>query len=196
MAKGRPREFDCDHALDKALEVFWRFGYEGASLPALTEAMGINRPSLYAAFGNKESLFKKVLDRYTAGPAAHLKCALSAPTAREAVERFLYGNADLLGDPTHPRGCMVVQGALSCGKGADPIKQDLTARRAAGENALRMRFEQAILDGDLPKDTNPADLARYFATISHGMSVLASGGATRDELRHVVDMAMKVWPTK
>src|SRR3569623_1729569 len=133
MAKGRPRQFDCEEALDKALEVFWRYGYEGASLPALTEAMGINRPSLYAAFGNKEALFRKVLDRYVQGPANHLKCALSATTAKEAVERFLYGAADKLADPSHPRGCMVVTSTLTCSKDSEAIQKEVSAMRCASQ---------------------------------------------------------------
>jgi len=196
MAKGRPREFDCEQALDKALEVFWRYGYEGASLPELTKAMGINRPSLYAAFGNKEALFRKVLDRYVQGPASHLKCALSAATAKEAVERFLYGAADKLADPSHPRGCMVVTSTLTCSKDAEAIQKEVSSMRCASQKALQMRIEQGMQNGELPADTNAANLARYFTTISHGMSILASSGATRDELRHVVDMAMRAWPEK
>ncbi|MGH8592067.1 MAG: TetR/AcrR family transcriptional regulator, partial [Gammaproteobacteria bacterium] len=141
---GRPRAFDVDKALDRALQVFWRKGYEGTSLPDLTEAMGINRPSLYAAFGNKEALFRKALDRYADGPAAYFREALEAPTARAVVERLLLGAVDLLTDPRHPPGCLVVQGALSCGEAAEPIRQELVSRRKAGEAAIRRRFERAI----------------------------------------------------
>src|SRR6266478_1585181 len=95
---GRPRAFDTDKALDRAMKVFWRKGYEGASLPDLTRAMGINRPSLYAAFGNKESLFRKAIDRYVAGPACHVREALEQPTARAVVERYLRGSIDLITD--------------------------------------------------------------------------------------------------
>src|SRR5881397_2597277 len=106
---GRPRSFDLDKALDAALQVFWQKGYEGASLSDLTEAMGINRPSLYAAFGNKEALFRKVLDRYFAGPAAYVREALQEPTARAVVERLLLGAAESHSDPRHPQGCLAVQ---------------------------------------------------------------------------------------
>jgi AcrR family transcriptional regulator len=191
---GRPRAFDVDEALDRALEVFWRKGYEGTSLPDLTEAMGINRPSLYAAFGNKEALFRKAIDRYADGPAAYFREALEAPTARAVVERLLRGAVDLLTDPRHPPGCLVVQGALSCGDAAEPIRQELVSRRKAGEEAIRQRFERAISDGDLPADANAADLARFIATVNVGMAVQAAGGASRDELQRVARIALRSWP--
>src|SRR5262249_40183335 len=161
MPIGRPRAFDIDKALDRALKVFWRKGYEGASLPALTKAMGINRPSLYAAFGNKEALFRKVLERYVEGPAAYLREALNEPTARAVAERLLGGAIDLLTDPRNPRGCLMVQGALACGEAAESVRRELVSRRMASEVAVRKRFERAGLDGDLPAGSDPADLARY-----------------------------------
>src|SRR2546425_106227 len=114
---GRPRAFDTDRALDRALRVFWQKGYEGTSLSDLTRAMDINRPSLYAAFGNKAALFRKVLDRYAEGPASYVREALNEPTARAVVERLLRGAARLQTDPRNPRGCLIVQGELSCSKG-------------------------------------------------------------------------------
>src|SRR6202140_4309582 len=105
---GRPRSFDIDGALDRALHVFWRKGYEGASLSDLTKAAGVNRPSLYAAFGDKEALFHKALDRYLSGPAAYTQEALKEPTARAVVERLLRGAADLNAAPRNPGRCLVV----------------------------------------------------------------------------------------
>jgi AcrR family transcriptional regulator len=194
MPRGRPRAFDPDTTLDRALRVFWRKGYEGASLPDLTRAMGINRPSLYAAFGNKEALFRKALDRYVDGPAAYSREALDEPTARAVVERLLGGAVDLLTDPRHPPGCLMVQGALACGEGAEVIRRELALRRAAGEAALRQRFERAIADGDLPAGADAADLARYVATVIYGMAVQAAGGARREELRRVAETALRAWP--
>ncbi|MEN3334372.1 MAG: hypothetical protein V7641_3737 [Blastocatellia bacterium] len=191
---GRPRAFDVDEALDRALQVFWRKGYQGTSLSDLTRAMGINRPSLYAAFGDKQSLFRKVLDRYADGPAAYVREALNKPTARAVVERLLGGAIDLLSDPRTPQGCLTVQGALSCGEAIDAVRQELNTRRAAGEAAIRERFERAKAEGDLPKDANPGDLARYVATVMHGLSVQAAGGASRAELRRIARTALRAWP--
>jgi AcrR family transcriptional regulator len=194
VAAGRPRTFCLDEALDVALKVFWRKGYEGTSIDDLTEAMGINRPSLYCAFGNKEQLFRKALDRYLGGAGALYAEAVGQPTARAVAERFLAGTADHLTDPEHPPGCLAVQGALSCGEAADPIRRELNARRAAAEATLRDRFERAKAEGDLSPDEDPADLARYLATVAQGMAVQAAGGASRDELRRVAETALRAWP--
>ena len=191
---GRPRSFDIDRALDRALQVFWRKGYEGTSLSDLTQAVGVSRPSLYAAFGDKEALFRKVLDRYLIGPAAYTQEALKEPTARAAVERLLRGAADLNAAPRNAGGCLMVQGALACSEAAHSIRQELTACRAAGEAALRQRLQRAKSEGDLPADTDPADLARYVATILYGMAVQAAGGVSRDKLQHVVEMALRTLP--
>jgi AcrR family transcriptional regulator len=195
MPRGRPREFDVDLALDRALQVFWRKGYEGASLPDLTAALGINRPSLYAAFGNKEALFRKALDRYVEGPAGYVSEALNAPTARAVVEKLFHGAIQLLTDPQNPQGCLVVQGALACGDASESIRQELIARRAASQVLLRRRFEQALAEGDLPAGSQPADLARYVGTVLYGMAVQAAGGASRKELRKVAQLALQAWPS-
>ena len=194
-SKGRPRAFDVDRALDRALHLFWRKGYEGTSLSGLTRAMGINRPSLYAAFGDKEALFRRALDRYADGPAAHVRAALDQPTARAVVAHFLRRMADLITNPRNPAGCLNVQGALACNASAEPIREQLALRRAAGEKALRQRLKRAKAEGDLPRDANPTDLARYVATVAHGMSVQAVGGASRSQLRRVVQTVLRAWPT-
>jgi AcrR family transcriptional regulator len=191
---GRPRSFDIDGALDRALQVFWRKGFEGASLLELTKAMGINRPSLYAAFGDKEALFRKALDRYLDGPASYIQEALKEPTARAVVERLLRGAADLNAAPRNPGGCLMVQGALACGEAADSIRQELILLRAAGEASIRRRLQRAKSEGDLPADTDPAALARYIATVLYGMAVQAAGGASRSKLQRVVETALRTLP--
>jgi AcrR family transcriptional regulator len=194
MRVGRPRNFDPDDALDRAMVVFWRRGYEGATLPELTEAMGINRPSLYAAFGNKEQLFRKAIDRYVTGPAGYIRTALALPNARVAVEQLFAGSIGLLTDPRNPGGCLVIQGALACGATAESVRRELVAVRAAGLDLIHERLKQAQRDGELPTETNLADLARYIATVVHGLGVQAAGGATRRQLQRVAELAMRAWP--
>ncbi|HEV3142647.1 MAG TPA: TetR/AcrR family transcriptional regulator [Gemmataceae bacterium] len=194
MPRGRPREFDIDQALDAALCVFWRNGYEGASLPDLTEAMGINRPSLYAAFGNKEQLFRRVIKRYVEGPAACMLKALEAPTARAVAERLLNASITIITDPENPHGCLLVQGALVCGDATESVRRALQARRLANETAIRKRFERAKAEGDLPNEADPANLTCYIVTILRGMAVQAAGGASRQQLRRVADMTLRAWP--
>ena len=189
---GRPRAFDVEKALDRAMEVFWRRGYLGTSLSDLTTAMGINRPSLYAAFGNKESLFRKALDHYARGPSSYLSEALQEPTARAVVERLLHGVVDLLTDARTPATCLWVHGALSCGD--DPLREEFAAQRAAGLAALRTRLKRAIADGDLPTRSDADTLARYVQTVNFGLTVQASTGAKRKELLGVVELALKAWP--
>ncbi len=193
MAVGRPRNFDPEKALEKAMQVFWRKGFEGASLPDLTRAMGINRPSLYAAFGNKQALFRKVVARYGEGPGAYFAAALSQPTARLAAEKLLLESAEALACPKHP-GCLMVQGGLCGGAESKGVRKDLAAKRKLSEGKLRERFERGQREGDLRADASAADLARFVATTLYGMSVQAAGGATREELRRVAETALRVWP--
>ncbi len=195
-SRGRPRSFDKEHALDAALRVFWEKGYEGASLAELTKAMGINRPSLYAAFGDKEALFRQVLERYERGPVAYMVEALNAPTGRVAIERMLKGTVAALTRPQSPRGCLYVQGALACGDESSAMRKELATRRSAGELALRKRLKKAKDDGELPAIADPASLARFYMAVMHGMAVQASGGANRAALEGVAETALGAWPEK
>ncbi|MEU5868001.1 MULTISPECIES: TetR/AcrR family transcriptional regulator [unclassified Nonomuraea] len=188
MPGGRPRSFDADAALDRALEVFWRQGYEGTSLTDLTTAMGINKPSLYAAFGNKEELFGKVLARYLDGPGAYTAAALDAPTGREVVERLIHGAVALTAGEDTPEGCLCVKSVHAGGPDSHAVRQDAVAVRKAGEAALRRRLEQA---DDLPPHYEPAALAALVHTISDGIAVQAAAGRGRDELRQVADLALR-----
>src|SRR5580692_9919119 len=193
---GRPREFDTDTALEKAMRLFWAKSYEGTSVADLTETLGISRPSLYAAFGDKRSLFRVALERYAAGPAGYVAAALAKPTAREVAEQLLRGAADLQAGSSNPGGCLTVNGAIACGDEAEPVRQSLNAHRTAGVALLRRRFEKAKAEHDLPKDSDPAALARFVAAVVYGMAVLASGGASRKELEQVIQNAMKAWPVE
>jgi AcrR family transcriptional regulator len=184
-----------DRALDRALHVFWRKGYEGATIADLTAAMSINPPSLYAAFGNKEGLFRRALDRYEAEHKASWTDALSAPSAYAAVKQLLMGSAASLGDKRNPPGCLLVQAALCGGEECDAVKTELNARRDASIGLIRERLKRAKRDGDLPADADPASLARYVATVLHGMAVQAVDGASRKELERVVETALRAWPS-
>jgi len=195
MPSGLTRQVDADEALDRALEVFWARGYEGATLPELTRAMGINRPSLYAAFGNKEELFRKALDRYLAGPQGFMAEALKEPTARAVAEAIFSGFIRMQRGRDRARGCLVVQGALACGEEAEPVRRELARLRQAAVTAFRERFERAVQDGDLPKGTDCAGLARYVATVLNGLAVQAASGATEKDLRLVSALAMQAWPS-
>lgn len=194
MPRGRPRQFDGERALDAALLLFWRNGYEGTTIAALTAATGLNGPSLYAAFGNKESLFRKVLERYLQKPASYLPTALRQPTARQAAEALFRGAIDMVMNRRHPDGCLLVQGALASGPETKSIGRELSRRRAGAERAVRVRFEHAVHAGDVPVDVDPEKLARYIITIIWGMSVQATGGATRAQLEQIAEQAMRAWP--
>lgn len=194
MAMGRPREFDADKALDQALDVFWRNGYEGASIADLTQAMGINPPSLYAAFGNKLGLFRKAIDRYIQQRTEFWNDALKIPTARGMVEHLLRSSADFMTEDCNPPGCMLVRSSLSCSEAEAAMQRELASRRAEGEIRLRERLESAKASGELSEDFLPEDFARYIITVLEGMSVRAAGGATREELHKIADMTMRAWP--
>jgi len=193
-SRGRPRNFDVDEALDRAMKVFWAHGYEGSSLDDLTKAMRINRPSLYAAFGDKETLFRKVLDRYAADPGAYVMAAVAQPTARLVAEHLLRGVIDQLTKAGNPRGCLLVSGAMACSADHQQLRRELSTRREAIVKAVRRRFDQARKQGDLPRKASPAELARYIATVIGGLTLQAADGATRKQLQNVARLAMKSWP--
>jgi AcrR family transcriptional regulator len=174
--------------------VFWRQGYEGTALSDLTAAMGINRPSLYATFGNKESLFRKVLDRYADGPAAYAARALELPRARDVAGGLVYGAIELTTGPDTPRGCINVRTAQACGPDAEPARHQAITRRAADHAALRRRLRRAKAQGDLPPDADPGALAQFITTFIDGIAVQASGGASRTQLRRAAAIALRAWP--
>ncbi|MBQ1044171.1 MULTISPECIES: TetR/AcrR family transcriptional regulator [unclassified Micromonospora] len=189
---GRPRAFDEQTVLDRAAEVFWRHGYEGASLSSLTSAMGINRPSLYATFGSKEELFRRAFARYHETNLANARAALEQPTAYAAVESFLRASADGLTADDHPAGCLSIQGGLSCSPENTRISEMLAAGRAATETALEERLARAAKEGDLPEGVDSRALARFVMALSEGHAVHAAAGASREDLQASVDVAMRV----
>lgn len=175
------------------MEVFWRHGYEGTSLSQLTTAMGINAPSLYAAFGSKETLFREAVELYDATEGPQVDGVLDAPTAREAVERMLRGNVADYTDPSNPPGCMIVLAATTGTVGNEGVRDFLAELRRAGEEDVRRRLERGVAEGDLPPGTDVGTLAAFVVTVQQGLSIQARDGASRATLDAIVDHALAVW---
>ena len=191
---GRPRQFDTEEALDKALDVFWRNGYDSTSISELTHAMGISPPSLYAAFGNKENLFRAALDRYADKRKDVWVELAKEPTARAMMRRLFDRVIEFYGDKDNPNYCMLVKGTMSSGDCGTVLAEHLSAKRAESEMMLVERFTKAKAAGELPDDIEPRDLAGYYMTVLDGMSVRAASGASSKQLRDVADLAMRCWP--
>jgi AcrR family transcriptional regulator len=191
---GRPRSFNRELALDAAMRIFWSQGYEGASLTALTNAMGINRPSLYAAFGDKAGLFREAVARYGTGPGRYVRRALGQAKARQVAEMLLRGAVAVAADTANPGGCLWVQGALVASTEGDPIRKEMTALRDGGTAQVQDRLERARREGDLPAETDVQSLTLFLVSVMNGISVQAVSGRSREALNEVVDLALKVWP--
>jgi TetR/AcrR family transcriptional regulator, copper-responsive repressor len=195
--RGRPRCFDAEAALDRALEVFWRHGFQGASLTELTAAMGVGKPSLYAAFGDKEALYLKALERYaTLGAGQGISILDAEPDGRRAVEAYLRAMAAMLTNPALPGGCFVVNGAADCGGAATPPAVEAALHKALqnGEERLRARLARAQREGQLAPDARVDELAAFFSSLLAGLGVLAKSGAKRAKLDGAITAAMAAWP--
>lgn len=194
--RGRPRTFDRQAALDAAMELFWRHGYEGTSIADLTDAMGFTPPTLYAAFGSKEQLYRDVLERYLErGEQGRAGWQTEAGSTRELFEQYLRKVAERFTDPTRPAGCMVQTASLYCAtenEGARTIAADM---RAIGLAALVAVLERAQAAGELPAATDVRALARFYNAVIQGMSVQAIDGASAEDLNRVVDVALLAWPS-
>lgn len=191
---GRQREFDVEQALDAALTMFWRKGYEGTSYTDLTQAIGVERPALYSAFGNKEALFRQALERYYAHYLAFFPAALELPTSREVAAHILYNTAELNTRDPERAGCLAIHGVLAGSDDAEPVRRALVEARAAAQATLQERFERARREGDLPSDAKCDALAAYVCAVCHGMAVQAKAGFSRDVLEAVADQALATWP--
>ena len=192
--RGRPRSFNREAALRRAMEVFWRRGYEGAAVSDLTRAMGINAPSLYAAFGCKEALFREAVALYNATDGAMSDRALeAASTARQAVEDMLRVNAAAYVNPRRPPGCMVTLAATIGTPESAEVREFLAQCRQEAEDALQRRLVRGVAEGDLPASADIAALAAFYYTVLQGLSIQARDGASRKALSAIVDCAMAGW---
>ena len=191
--RGRPRSFDRDQALDAAMRVFWTKGFAGASMSDLTAAMGIASPSLYAAFGSKEGLYREAIDHYVALYSPSFWGVMDLPTAREAVEGLLRNAARVFSDDQFPSGCMVMQTAAEIGEFSPDLADSLCQMRGSNAETLARRLERGIADGDVGAGTDVRAVADFYATVHKGLSLSARGGAGADELNSVVTSAMAAW---
>ncbi|WP_394430566.1 TetR/AcrR family transcriptional regulator [Streptomyces sp. SGAir0957] len=191
--RGRPRSFDRETALEKAMRAFWENGYEGTSVSELTREMGIGAPSLYAAFGDKRSLFEEVVRVYgTTHGSGPGRALTEEPTARAAVERLLREAAEEFTAPGHPHGCLVIHAATNCT--TPEVEQSLRDQRGASLAAIEDRLRQGVRAGELPQATDIAALARFVGAVFQGMSQQSRDGATRADLEAIADLAMAAWP--
>jgi AcrR family transcriptional regulator len=194
-ARGRPRSFDRDVVLERAMQLFWQRGYETTSMSELLKATGLTASSLYGVFGDKETLFLEAVKRYWNGPAQRISEILAQePTAERAVRRVLERAASNGADPSRPSGCMVALATTNRSPASDHVHEVLAGYRARTEERIRERIERGIVEGDVPISTDAAALARYIQTVMHGLSIYARDAATEDQLRETVDIAMRAWP--
>lgn len=189
----RPREFDERTVLDQAMEVFWRHGYEGASMTALSKAMGLNAPSIYGAFGSKKGLFQAVLNRYGERRIQFAHWTVAGKTSREVAERMLFGAIEWLTAADEPLGCLLIQGGLSAGVGNQDMPAALSASQSQLEVVLAERFQAAVADGDLAPGTDVLELAQYLHMVFCGLAVLAARGAPPEQLRTAATRALIGW---
>jgi AcrR family transcriptional regulator len=193
-AGGRPRGFDRDKALELALLEFWKHGYDGTSISALTTSLGINPPSLYAAFGDKRRLFEEALELYITTHGSYGTRALAEPTAQQAVQTLLKLAAAVYTEPGHPPGCLVISGAGSHGPASKDVAARLRAQRDATKHALAYKIKLDIKARRLPAGTDAEALAGFYAAVVQGMNTQACDGATHEQLQAIADLAISAWP--
>jgi AcrR family transcriptional regulator len=188
---GRPIGFDKDAALEAAMLLFWQRGYEGTSMADLTQAMGLNPSSIYAAFGDKHALFQLAVKRYMEMRAQYAGKALEEPSLEKVVRALFDNTVAFLTTPGHPPTCMTLAGSVGCSLDASPARDIMTEIRKQNEVAMRERFLQARKSGELSKDVNVDDYTRYLSSILAGLSIQAANGSTKAELTRTANMALR-----
>jgi AcrR family transcriptional regulator len=193
--RGRPRNFDRDQALARAMEVFWAKGFEGASLTDLTSAMGIASPSLYAAFGSKEALFREALALYTATEGTEIWGAVTrATTAYGAVEGYLMATAREFSRSNKPSGCLVVLSALHASETNEAVRDVVVAKRQQNVQELAQQLARGVATGEIAPTIDLEAVARFYVTVQQGMSIQARDGADRATLEAIARSALAAWP--
>ena len=193
---GRPRGFDRDEALARAMELFWEKGYDATTLIELQRVMGINAPSFYAAFGSKDQIFREAVELYSRTESEPITRALTqAPTARAAIEGVLRAAAKVFSQPGRPKGCIVALGGMSCSDAGSDVAGFMREQRAHRHSVIQRRLQQGVVDGDLSPTADVKATATFYATILDGIAVEAREGASRKTLQTIVDYAMATWET-
>ncbi|MEU5401012.1 TetR/AcrR family transcriptional regulator [Streptomyces sp. NPDC005963] len=193
-ARGRPRGFDRATALQRAMETFWAHGYETTSIAELTSAMGINSPSLYAAFGSKEQLFREAVALYDATEGSPVTRALNeGPTAYAAIAAVLRENARAYTEEGRPTGCMIVLAATNVSDVGTEARDHLAQWRRSGVEMMTARLDRGVREGELPPDADTATIAAFYTAVLQGMSVQARDGARAEELERVAEYALAAW---
>ena len=194
MAKGRPRAFDTEQALENAMMTFWKKGYQATSLDELTTSMGITRSSMYAAFGDKEQLFLKTIDFYQQRFSQRIGLALSEDIdTKSAIALMLQRTLELHTDPALPRGCFIVNSTLECCAWSDFLQRKFAEHYALTESAIYERLRQGQLKGEVSAEIDIRSLAQFYNGVSQGIAVLAKAQGDPVVIRNIAEMAMQVW---
>jgi AcrR family transcriptional regulator len=188
---GRPISFDKDAALEAAMMLFWERGYEGTSMADLSQAMGLNPSSIYAAFGDKHALFQFAVKRYMGKRAQYAGKALEEPTLEKFVRALFDNTVAFLTTPGHPPTCMTLAGAMGCSTDAAPARDLMKEIRKQNQIAIKGRLLKARKSGELPKGINVDDYTRYLSSILAGLSIQAANGSTKAELKRTAQMALR-----
>jgi AcrR family transcriptional regulator len=192
---GRPRAFDREKALSIALDLFWRHGFDGTSIPQLTTAMGISPPSLYAAFVSKEALYREAVKLYLTQYSDFASSLFDEKkSARDAIEQALLAAAKQFSDSCHAPGCMISSAELQASPDNQKLAAEIASFRQASQHIVYVRLESARKSGELPSKTDTASLAAFFAMVTQGMSVQARDGAKAAVLKRLAKLAMQAWP--